>query len=261
MWGILLISGFVLSSAAQAALLDRGGGLVYDNVLDITWLQDANYALTSDYFSQGAWRNDDLPGDTPGFRVSSDGRLGSEAAIRWADRLVYGGYDDWRLPTTSLTQVSECQAGGPYSGGDCGFNIRTYDPETQTVYSELGYMFYNNLGNLAEVTVAFPEDSESQRPRGGSSGVDWGLVNTGLFENLHSAVYWTDVVRGADGIGLNAVNGEQLSFTGLQYAWAVRSGDVDDVSGEVPLPATLWLFVSGLAGLMGLKRQRQQRAN
>ena len=30
---------------SHAALIDRGGGLIYDDVLNITWLQDAGYAL------------------------------------------------------------------------------------------------------------------------------------------------------------------------------------------------------------------------
>ncbi|NNF16437.1 MAG: hypothetical protein HKN70_06795 [Gammaproteobacteria bacterium] len=37
----------MLSVSTTAALHDRGNGLIYDDVLDITWLQDANYALTS----------------------------------------------------------------------------------------------------------------------------------------------------------------------------------------------------------------------
>ena len=32
--------------AAQAELHDRGNGLIYDDVLDITWLQDANLFKT-----------------------------------------------------------------------------------------------------------------------------------------------------------------------------------------------------------------------
>ena len=38
----LLLSQFFVSPAL-AALIDRGGGLIYDTVLDVTWLQDANY--------------------------------------------------------------------------------------------------------------------------------------------------------------------------------------------------------------------------
>ena len=32
---------------AQAGLFDRGGGLIYDDFFDITWLQDANYCATN----------------------------------------------------------------------------------------------------------------------------------------------------------------------------------------------------------------------
>ena len=39
-----LIFLLLLSFNATAALYDRGNGLIYDDVLDITWLQDANYA-------------------------------------------------------------------------------------------------------------------------------------------------------------------------------------------------------------------------
>ena len=39
--------------SAQAELFDRGGGLIYDDAQNITWLQDANYAKTSGYDSDG----------------------------------------------------------------------------------------------------------------------------------------------------------------------------------------------------------------
>ena len=71
----------VLSFGANAALVDRGSGLIYDDVLDITWLQDANYAQTSGF--------------------DSDGRMDWDTAIAWAGGLSYSGYDDWRLPITA----------------------------------------------------------------------------------------------------------------------------------------------------------------
>jgi hypothetical protein len=69
--------GLMLALPVQAGLVDRGGGLLYDNELNITWLQDANYAKTS-----GA---------------DADGRMTWNVATDWAAGLVYGGYDDWRL--------------------------------------------------------------------------------------------------------------------------------------------------------------------
>jgi len=50
---LALLAGIALSGAAQATLIDRGGGLIYDDVLNITWLQDANYAMTSGYDADG----------------------------------------------------------------------------------------------------------------------------------------------------------------------------------------------------------------
>ena len=67
-----------VSVAATSALLDRGGGLIYDTDLDITWLQDANYAATSGH--------------------SPDGRMTWGEAQASASNLTFCGFDDWRLP-------------------------------------------------------------------------------------------------------------------------------------------------------------------
>ena len=69
-----------MTGVANALLYDRGGGLIYDSDQNITWLQDANYAKTSGY--------------------DSDGRMTWDNAVAWANQLEYQGYKDWRLPTT-----------------------------------------------------------------------------------------------------------------------------------------------------------------
>ena len=92
--------------AAQAALVDRGGGFIYDTEQDITWLQDANYAQTSGF--------------------DPDGRMTWDTAVSWADGLsVYDSvrdvtYDDWRLATTLQPDPScSIQTGGDSLGYDC----------------------------------------------------------------------------------------------------------------------------------------------
>lgn len=77
------------SGAAQAALFDRGSGLIYDDDLNVTWLKDANYGAGSAY--------DDLASGT-------DGRMSWSSAFSWAANLSYYDsvrnvtYTDWRLP-------------------------------------------------------------------------------------------------------------------------------------------------------------------
>jgi hypothetical protein len=86
-----------IAGSAQASLFDRGGGLIYDDTLNITWLSDANYAKTSGY--------------------DADGRMNWSTANAWATGLSYGGYDDWRLPSAlNRDGTGPCWGGCPFSG-------------------------------------------------------------------------------------------------------------------------------------------------
>ncbi len=67
------------ASGAQATLSYRlNNQAVYDDVAQLTWLRDANYAQTSGY--------------------DGDGQMNWSTAMAWADGLSIGGVDDWRLP-------------------------------------------------------------------------------------------------------------------------------------------------------------------
>jgi hypothetical protein len=220
MIAVVLVTG---AACAQAALLDRGNGLIYDSELNITWLQDWNYAQTSGYAGAG---------------VEADGRMSWAAANQWADDLVFGGFSDWRLPTMLDTGTPGCNF--RFAGGtDCGYNVQT--KIGATVYSEMASMFYGSLANLA------------YRAPGNDLGCDgpqpgWGLQHAGPFTHLQPAGYWS----GLD-YGTLAGNAWRFHFNhGLQdygtqdirfYAVAVRLGDV---TTAVPEPWSLALMLSGL---------------
>lgn len=108
-----------LSGAAQAALFDRGGGLIYDDALKVTWLADANYAQTSGY--------------------DADGRMNWYDATAWAANLVYHDsvrnvdYSDWRLPSVGNPNIGTYS---PCTGGFCSS-------------SELGFLFFGELARYA----------------------------------------------------------------------------------------------------------------
>ncbi len=236
---LLLAGGLGLTGAAQAALHDRGGGLIYDDLLDITWLQDANYGARSVY--------DDGTSTT-------DGEMSWDNAVDWADGLSYYDtvravtWDDWRLPTVGPVNGIAFDYNWSTDGStDHGYNISApgsaYPGSTA---SELAHLYYTTLGNLSSFTI-----SGNYQP---GSGVN----NSGPFYNIESYTYWSGTEYALDpsyaALGLGMFDGGQVYdgkyFT--DHAWAVRDGDV----GAVPVPAAVWLFGSGLIGLLGVAGRR-----
>ena len=114
---VFVVAALGVSSMAEAALVDRGGGLIYDNVLNVTWLANAG----------------------------ASGQMSSwSSAVSWASNFSY--YDSvrnqtltgWRLPTTPLADPNcSVQSGAP---SPAGYNCTG---------SEMGELFYNELGGVA----------------------------------------------------------------------------------------------------------------
>ncbi len=225
----ILTLAISMSSVANATLIDRGNGMIYDSDQDITWLQDANYAMTSGY--------------------DADGRMNWDSATAWANNLMYGGYNDWRLANTADTGAPGPQCTN--SGTDCGSNVDTYG-------SELAYMWYDILGN----TPYYDTDGNAQ--------AGWGLTSTSAdgvdILNFQNKMYWSGTeVEGYSNLAwmFNANVGMQgyASKDGYElYAWAVRDGDVAASvparAASVPEPGSLMLLAAGLVGVAGFKRQR-----
>jgi hypothetical protein len=200
-------------------------GLVYDAAQELTWLQDANYAQTSGY--------------------DSDGLMTWDASVAWADQLVFAGWDDWRLWSVTDTGSSGCNFSDT-GGTDCGYNI-----DTST--SELGHLWYDTLGNLAQY------DTSGNSPQTG-----WGLTNTGPFTNFNATPYWSGTEYAPysyNAWGFDAYDGYQNHHGPKGYqlqAWAVHPGQVDVAALDaqpVPTPSTLWLVGAGILGL-SLRRRR-----
>ena len=194
-----------LTGAAQAALVNRGGGMIYDTTLNITWLADWNYAKTSGF--------------------DADGRMNWTTANNWANNLVFGGFDDWRLPTS-------LNANGT---GPCG-------PAYNCSGSEMGHMFYNNWGAAADSAFSLGTNA----------------ANLALFSNVQSDIYWsgTGYAPNPDfawffstevGSQVSVGKGNEL------YAVAVRPGDV---AAPVPEPQTLALALLALGATVVARRRR-----
>ena len=180
---------------SHAALIDIGGGLFYDDNLDITWAQPD---VRRDWFD----------------------------ANTWAAGLTLGGATEWRLPYASVAAGA-----GPWSGNpvDC-----SSASELACRDNELGYMFYQN----------------NVRP---------GTTNADLFPTLQDFFYWTgteseDLANSAwDFDFRTALLGESDKGINGIWTWAVHPGNVS----AVPVPAAVWLFGSGLLGLIGIARRKK----
>ena len=234
-----------LNSFAALSIRDLDGDWsnghegVYDDVLDITWLADANYAKTSGH--------------------NSDGKMNREDAISLADNLSIDIYSDWRLPKI------------------ISFNIDNYFYHTG---SEIGHLFFIDLNNQPESSFnsdtcpsgAFHSQNQPSLCNRNSTFLDaeTNLEHTfknfmylyNYDDNYAQSIYWLNDESqfsahwNVSGMVFNTTQGVIDSTWPAElneYAWPVHDGDIG--ASSVPLPAGIYLFLSGLVGL-GLMRGR-----
>ena len=221
---ILATLTLFLSVSANAALLSRDldgnpgtAEAYYDDEANLTWLADANYALTSGY--------------------DGDGFMDWGTANDWAASLDLDGVagaDGWRLPTTPLLDDGCSNQADRSWGYNCSG-------------SEMGNLFYNVLGGTQYTSI---DDVHNE--------------NYYLFSNIGTDPaysYWSAteyVLYDVNAWTFDFENGHQgyTSKPNTFYAWAVYDGDIAAPSA-VPVPAAVWLFGSGLVGLIGIARRRK----
>ena len=223
LWGACVFALMQFSAMTNAALIDRGNGMIYDDDLKITWLQNANAGAGS-AFDDGI--------------SNTDGKMTWASAIAWSEQLVYEGFDDWRLPATNpINGVAYTESFSFDGSQDFGYNVSAPGSIYEgSISSEMAHLFYNTLGNISFYT-----------PIGGETGCTNCLTDTGPFSEFQAFFYWSIsefLENPAHAWSFDFRTGRQdwLVKSEELYAWAVRDGDV----AAVPAPATVWLFTSGL---------------
>lgn len=153
--------------------------------------------------------------------IPGSGRMNWSDANAWAASLNINGVTGWRLPTTDTASDGFNQTG-----------------------SEMGNLYYNVLGG-----PDYPYSLLSVH----NSNFD-------LFSNIMGYEYWTSTadtdVNYAWYFDVSTGYQSYYSRTINDYAWAVHSGNVGSAS-VVPVPAAVWLFGSGLLGLVGMARRKK----
>lgn len=210
-WGIVVLC--LLSVSANAALLSRlSGQAYYDDVLNITWVADANLAMTSGYDEEGLMSWADANSWMASLNAQNAG-------------LGYLGVNDWRLPTVGPLNGSTLDYATSYNGStDRGYN----QSEQGTAYagstaSEMAHLYYNTLNNKGYCTLSsvFPSCTVQ---------AGWGLSNTGPFLNVQPNDYWSGTGSDAPSWAwyFRFNDGGQLLYDKSYTfnAWAVRPGDI-----------------------------------
>ncbi|NNM00081.1 MAG: DUF1566 domain-containing protein [Gammaproteobacteria bacterium] len=207
--------------AAQAELQDRGNGLIYDTVRNITWLQDANYAATSGYAAANA-----------GADINANGQMSWDAAVAWAEQLEFAGFDGWRLPTVLQPDPTCSMQGGLL----ISFGSGCTGGEMTHLFNVEG-IFLNNPGPFINVDAP--------------AGFWW----TGtLVPGTTTFAYW-------NGFQFGQGNQDALATSIQLLAWAVHDGDIGAAAEPEParVPLPLWALAALVMVLIAARRVLRAR--
>jgi hypothetical protein len=166
-----------------AALIDRGGGLIYDEDRDITWMQNA-------------W--------------AAGGTMSRTQAMGWVDALDFGGFDDWRLPSTLNVDLSN-----PDFSCDQDNRDRLFLNLAPCAGGEMGHLVFDE-GLDWERGAATDPDLAGKGAYG----------SLGLFDNVFGGGYWTS---------------EDYLWTGQSYEDPLL-GNEGDATARTPKDGFGWLY-------------------
>ena len=227
-----------MSTATNAALVDLGGGLIYDDDQDLTWTQDA----------------------------SMSGRVNWQEATDWAANLVFGGVGGWRLPTTTQFDDPTCSGDvrGDFFfesrlgclGGEMELLTAAADPWTNDLFKDgTGKTTLNRTRYWTATPYRDWVDPCIDPAYGVECNIGTTNPVTGEFivtdNGNRTGFYWQWGFTGWGGINGPAYK-TTLNGTNYRFAWAVHDGRVS----AIPVPAAIYLFGSGLVGLFGIMKRK-----
>ena len=109
-----LLAVLLFAGRAQATLIDRGGGLIYDTDLNITWTQQAGDGVLRNWAGANAWATALVFGGFPAKADNSAVFVGSDFSLLRAgkDYRIAHYYEivEWNRLTDSLSRQGRMAA-------------------------------------------------------------------------------------------------------------------------------------------------------
>lgn len=211
---------------AGAELHPPANGQVYDDVLNISWLQDANFVKTSCDANNALWQAFDpttIGGNSGRSKAqicSDDGLLNWNEAEGWIavlnanNHLGHNDWRQWRVPNPTNDPTCSNQ----------DFDAVGSDGGVRCTGSE--------LGNLFNATLANPNDFDDDCYNPPGTDPDHCLQNRGPFSNFRSFWYGSGTVYApspSNAWNFNTNNGNQNNDDNIinnnGYVWPVRPGE------------------------------------
>lgn len=255
---------------------DNGHEAVYDDILNITWLADANLAESNSFGVTGINAHGEMYWDTAESFI--------QAMNQTNLNIGYLGINTWRqskvapLNGTSF-DTSVSYDGSTDSGYQLGATVSEYNPwgaSAGFTGSEFAYHYYQNFGGIADcfgIGLSVPGCNPTNLVGINNAG---NTENLSLFSNIKSWPYWTDTQLPANpnkSFAFNFSDGNQdaidkntdivLTRVRQLKVWPVTDGDVGtpipasdilEIAVPIPLFAPAVLFI--VFGLIILRRLR-----
>jgi hypothetical protein len=241
---MVIVAVVVLSGTPQASSLEIIGtatynsndyNLIYEGQLGgngLVWLDYTN--------SPDTWQNQVNWASGLGSSLTVTLDPGYTTTIDWTTL--------WRLPATYESKA-DLYGGFGYEGPDAS-GYHDYAFGYNMVNSEMGHLYYESLEN------------KGYRLTDGTTPSDYGLKNTGPFDNLVADIHWSGTAYSLDTANAWRFHFNNTGFVGYQrdndknhtyYALAVRPGSVSAVS--IPDASVIYLLSSACLIGFGVSRK------
>ncbi len=231
---LLLPMLFGIASQSLAELHERGNGLVYDDILDVTWVADIQLAKTLGYNPSN--RNFSFRENEGDDYLSHDQALEFIEALNtesFNGQLGYLGFTGWRLPKLHLTEAereaSTFTAPNPAGVRNMGRNI--VDPR-----QELSHFYNVSLGGSPSASP--PADCQSNS----DGGCIWSTASLGLFINT-DVLNITDAGLLAQGKPTSWSNAVRDAWTSFFYEEISLLADPDNPGEFIPKPNRVFKLI------------------